>query len=116
MSHKDSKTDTINVVRDEIENKTGSVRDAWISWNHHQGGELRDADSLSIATIMQAAFTAGWEFGGGNQRLEVIETLNAWIGEHCAEDIGKACDEDCEIFQRLIGQLGGEPHYGDIEE
>ncbi len=115
MTQDPSKTDAMKSVH-QIEETKGSVRDAWISWDHHQGFELRDADTLSIATIMQAAFTAGWESGGGDERLEVIEKLNAWIGEHCAEDIGKtSCDEDCEIFQRLIGELGSVPEYGEVE-
>lgn len=120
MSHKDpSKTDTMKAAHQDLEETKGSVRDAWISWDYHQGYELRDAAArrLSIATMMQAAFTAGWESGGGDERLEVIEKLNAMIGECCAGDVGwPNCEAyGCGTLQGLITELGSVPDYGEVE-
>lgn len=60
-----------------------AVKNAWVSWDHHEGRDLRTIHKnlFSVSEVMHKAFKAGWEQAGGDQRLEAVEQIQVLMGD-----------------------------------
>lgn len=77
---------------------------AWVSWDHHEGKDLRDnlEKPLGLSEIMHKAFKAGWEDAGGDQRLEAVDLVSGEISACPCHDPGDENDEDKLCFQCMF--------------
>ncbi len=87
---------------------------AWISWDHHDGMDVRDADSgLTAKEMMERAFRAGWELAGGAQRAAAVDEIEGRVDGCCGlegDDIFDAsrCKPgmSCWELKRLLTTMG----------
>lgn len=81
-----------------------AVDNAFVSWAHHS-----DLDGLlRKGQAFKAAFQAGWDHAGGNERLAAIERMQVSVSNCCGEKVGeKFCESfGCGSLNEIMKILG----------